>query len=302
MKINYNIIWVDDKIENNPFRRLRDRIKLFLTEQFFDVDIEVAEDFEEFKAIFVPRKEYDLIITDLNLNDSKGSEIINYIRKDKNLLTEVFFYSANADVSNVDLVNSSRISFFRLDDHNLYTELQKKLEEVISLTIAKFEHIVSMRGMIMHETSTLDLKMESIVRGFINDPKNEVRINAIIDPMIENIRLFTKEKNDKALNGKIKIILKDNVLFNASQKIFALGQILHLLEEEDFSEEYNLEVNLIRNQFAHSELLIAEDGSNFFRVKGVDLKYDSELCKTIRKNIIKHEKNIIRLEEKVNSQ
>jgi CheY-like chemotaxis protein len=167
MKIDYKIIWVEDKIDSRSFVRLVNKIKGFLTEQFFNVQIDVAEDFNEFKEKFEQRDEFDLVITDLNLIDSKGSDVIDFIRKDKHILTEIFFYSANNEVSNVQLENSSRITFFRLDDHSFYKSLQTKLEEVISLTISKFQHIVAMRGMIMHETSSLDEIIGNILNKII---------------------------------------------------------------------------------------------------------------------------------------
>lgn len=302
MKLDYNIIWVEDKIGSRPFKALIENVSDYLTENFFKVRIDTAEDYSEFKTKFGEFGDYDLIITDLNLNESHGTQVIDFIRDEKHILTEVFFYSANSELRNTTLINNNRISFYQLEGASYHRELGKRIEELIALTITKFQHIVTMRGMIMQETSSLDFKMESIVRDFIKDPKNESKINSIIDPMIENIRSFTKEKNDKALAGKIRIILKDNVLFNASQKIFALGQILKLLNENDFSDEYDEEVNLLRNQFAHAELLKTEDGSNYFKVKGNELKFDAELCRNIRRNIIKHEKNIVHLEEKVNSQ
>lgn len=291
MKINYNIIWVDDKIENNSFIRLRDRIKLFLSEQFFDVEIEIAEDFEGFKEIFIPRKEYDLIITDLNLNDSKGSEIINYVRKDKNLLTEVFFYSANVDVSNVDLVNSSRISFFRLDDHNLYAELQKKLEEVISLTIAKFEHIVSMRGMIMHETSVLDEQTFEMVCKYITSNDDEVR-NQLYEELISFFeRKFNLSSKCKK-NNNINNVISDPLLLTSAQRANVLSAIIEKKGLENFIDEFKKEVINVRNQFAHAVLEIDADGREFFRNKKEDIDFNSDYCKLIRRNIIKHKNNL----------
>lgn len=298
MKINYNIIWVDDKIDNKPFKRLIDRIKLFLSEQFFDVEIEVAEDFDEFKAIFVPRKEYDLIITDLNLNDSKGSEIINYIRKDKNLLTEVFFYSANADVSNVDLVNSSRISFFRLDDHNLYTELQKKIEEVISLTIAKFEHIVSMRGMIMHETSVLDEQSFEMVCKYITSNDDEVR-EQLYDELISFFeRKFNLSSKCKK-NNNINNVIKDPLLLSSAQRANVLSAIIEKKGFANFIDEFKKEVINVRNQFAHAVLEIDANGREFFRNKKEDIDFNSDYCKVIRRNIIKHKNNLDNLNSKL---
>lgn len=297
MKLSYNIIWVEDKISERPFKTLIKDISSFLTDNFFKVRIDEAEDFDEFKKIVESNCDYDLIITDLNLNESHGTEVINFIRDERRLMTEVFFYSANNELKDAALINSNRITFYQLNGAGFHKDLENKIIELISLTIAKFQHIVSMRGMIMHETSSLDFKMANIVTSFLNDPANGENVNAILDPMIENMREMTKEKNDKAIRGKKKEILRDNVLFNASQKIFALGQILKLIGKEDFSTEYNNEVILMRNQFAHAELLTNEEGLSYFKVNGENILFDSEMCKTIRRNIIKHEKNIIELED-----
>lgn len=296
MKLSYNIIWVEDKISERPFKTLIKDISSFLTDNFFKVRIDEAEDFDEFKKIVENNCDYDLIITDLNLNESHGTEVINFIRDEKRIMTEVFFYSANNELKDAALINSNRITFYQLNSAGFHRDLEKKIIELISLTIAKFQHIVSMRGMIMHETSSLDFKMANIVTSFLNDPANSENVNAILHSMIENMREMTKEKNDKAIRGKKKEILRDNVLFNASQKIFALGQILKLIGKEDFSSEYNNEVILMRNQFAHAELLTNEEGLSYFKVNGEDMLFDSEMCKTIRRNIIKHEKNISDLE------
>lgn len=296
MKLSYNIIWVEDKISERPFKTLIKDISSFLTDNFFKVRIDEAEDFDDFKKIVEKNCDYDLIITDLNLNESHGTEVINFIRDERRIMTEVFFYSANNELKDAALINSNRITFYQLNGTGFHRELEKKIIELITLTIAKFQHIVSMRGMIMHETSSLDLKMASIITNFLNDPANGDKINAILDPMIENMREMTREKNDKAIRGKKKEILKDQVLFNASQKIFALGEILKLLGKEDFSKAYNEEVISLRNQFAHAEMAVNEEGLNFFKVNGANLIFDSELCKTIRRNIIKHERNILEVE------
>jgi len=295
MKIDYNIIWVDDKIDTKPFQGVVKKITSFLSDQFFNVTILEAEDLEEFKEKYNQEIEFDLVITDLNLNNSKGNDVIDFVRLEKNVLTEVFFYSANNEVNNTGLENSSRITFFKLDDHNSYNSLQNKLEEVISLTIAKFQHIIAMRGMIMHETSSLDLQMDRIVKEQIKNPNlKEALAPALVD-IFNNIIENANEKSKKANSKNLKYILRDNVLFNASQKVFALGAILDVIGEENFASEYSDEIILIRNQFAHSELQIDESGNEYFKLKGEDICFDTDFCKKIRENIIKHKSNLDRL-------
>ena len=99
MKLDYNIIWVEDKIDTKPFLSLKMKVKRYLEDEFFNVIIETAEDFDEFKHKFEEKEAFDLIITDLNLNESHGSQVINFVRDEKHILTEVFFYSANSSLT-----------------------------------------------------------------------------------------------------------------------------------------------------------------------------------------------------------
>lgn len=299
MKLDYNIIWVEDKIETRPFVSLRENLKKYLEDEFFNVKIEFAEDFEGFKKKYETTDVFDLIITDLNLNESHGNEVIDFVRDEKHLLTEIFFYSANSDILDTKLINSSRITYHKMDEANAYRELGSSITELVNLTISKFQHIVTMRGMIMHETSSLDLKMENIVKKQINNPELSDSIKPVLDTIFDSIFANASEKYKKAEKRKAKEILSDNVLFNSSQKIFALGEILNIMKEENFSEDYINQIILIRNQFAHSELIKDGDGREFFKVKGEEIYFDKDLCRSIRKNINTHFININRIEDKI---
>ncbi|NBB29161.1 hypothetical protein [Cellulophaga sp. BC115SP] len=186
-----------------------------------------------------------------------------------------------------------------MDGQDYLKELQRSIIEVIDLTIAKFQNIVTMRGMIMHETSSLDLKMEEIVRNQLNNPRLKEHIVPLLDTIFDNIFANAKEKYKKAEKRKVNEILKDNVLFNSSQKIFALGAILEIMKEENFAPKYDEEVILIRNQFAHSELKKTKDGKEYFKVKGEEIYFDKELCKKIRRDLNEHITKINNLERKI---
>ncbi|WP_293936067.1 response regulator [Sphingobacterium sp. UBA5996] len=285
MKLNYKIIWVEDKIETKPFSSLRKSIQDYLEEEFFDVQLDIAEDFDEFKKQYKDNQTYDLIITDLNLNESHGNQVIDYIRDEKHALTEIFFYSANSELFTTKLANSSRITFYQLDGQDYHKNLLSSVLEVIRITISKFQHIISMRGMIMHETSSLDIKMEEIVRKQLLNPNLEQEIQPVLTSIFDNIFKNAQEKYKKAEARKAKDILRDNVLFNSSQKVFALGAILDIMKEDNFANKYNEEVILIRNQFAHCELQMSIDGTEYFKIKDKEVKFDKDLCKKIRKDL-----------------
>ncbi|MCR1024872.1 hypothetical protein NQT66_08625 [Cellulophaga baltica] len=299
MKLDYKIIWVEDKIDTKPFLALKESVKKHLEDEFFNVSIETAEDFDEFKKKYENNETFDLIITDLNLNESHGSEVIDFVRDEKHILTEVFFYSANSELTRTQLINSSRITFHQMDEGNAYRELGISIIELIDLTISMFQHIVTMRGMIMQETSSLDLKMENIVKYQLKNPVLAESIAPVLDNIFDSILANAKEKFDKATRRKTNDILKDNILFNSSQKIIALGEVLKIMKEEDFSKAYTEEIILIRNKFAHSELMKGDDGKEYFKVKNEEVYFDKDLCRNIRKDIIKHALNISNIEKKL---
>lgn len=299
MKLDYKIIWVEDKIDTKPFLALKESVENHLKDEFFNVSIETAEDFEEFKKKYEENETFDLIITDLNLNESHGSEVIDFVRDEKHILTEIFFYSANSELTRTQLINSSRITFHQMDEGNAYRELGTSIIDLIDLTISMFQNIVAMRGMIMQETSSLDLKMENIVKSQLKNPKLSEFTSPVLENIFDNIFTNASEKYKKAKSRKAKEILKDNILFNSSQKIFALGEILNVLKEENFSEDYTKEIINIRNQFAHSELKKDKNGNAYFKVKNEEIYFDKKLCKDIRKNINKHSQNISAIENRI---
>lgn len=298
MKLNYKIIWVEDRIETRPFESIKNNVESFLKEKFFNVEIYTAEDFEEFKEEFNSNGSFDLVITDYSLNDSHGNQVIDFIRMDKNILTEVLFYSANSELKTVTLANNSRISFYQLEGTGYHTELQRKIQELISLTIAKFEHIVSMRGMIMHETSSLDAQTYELVSNYISNNDDEVRMvlyNELVSFFKRKFEFSEKSKKTNNINN----ILKDPLLLTSAQRANVLSEIINKKGFENFIIDFKKEVINVRNQFAHAVLENDGNGNEYFKNKKEDINFNAEYCKEIRKNITKHKKNLDELENKL---
>ncbi len=294
MKLDYNILWIDDKISNRAFQAILKEIKQFLSEEFFNCNITEAEDFNGFKVLFEKNGEYDLIITDYSLNEgSTGKEIIDFLRDKKHNYTEIFFYSANSDLKDIELINNNRITFYQLVEGS-YRDLEREIMELIELTIKKFQHIVAMRGMIMNETSGLDMQMLSIIKSALNNDKLDfkelaTKIYDELNSLYDSKNKFVNECREK---GKFINLTKDNFVFSADYKIKTLGQILLHLNEKDFSTEYHEAINLMRNKFAHAVLIKDEkSGREYFKHGDSGLTFDNDLCKKIRRDIIKYKNN-----------
>lgn len=262
MKLNYDILWIDDKIKERPFQKILDETKRFLLDQYFNCNIIEAEDFNEFVEIFTNKKEFDIIITDYSLNEGTfGSQVINFIRDSQHNFTEIFFYSAKDNVKEAKLFNNNRITFFQLTEGD-YKELENEILEVINQTIKKFQHIVTMRGMIMNETSSLDVDFLNILKSVISKEKTEEILKVIKDKY---------KSSNIDFNSKIDLVNEiDDILIKigSTQRWRALVRNLPKSEMWSILTEYEKEVIKVRNNFAHAELKIDEEtGIQYFEDK-----------------------------------
>jgi CheY-like chemotaxis protein len=289
MKLDYKIVWVEDKIDSKPFIALVKTISNYLENEFFNVTIETAEDVDEFKEKFAIHDKFDLIITDLNLNESHGDEVIDYIRDEKHIMTEVFFYSANSELKEKPLLNNNRITFYQLDTQNVYKALEKEIIELIDLTISKFQHIVSMRGMIMHETSDLDVQIQELLSQIISVGDSDNIIATIKKKYIKSNDGFNKKMI--GLDDLNEILMR----IGANHRLRALNRNIDFPEIKKHLETYKEDIIDVRNQFAHA--VLDEESQLFVTHNG--LKFNSESCRKIRGDIQKHMKNLESLIEKL---
>lgn len=304
MKLNYRILWIDDRVNESPFVRMREQLREYLSnEEFFDVFIDCVEDIEDFN-IDANSLDYDLIITDYNLSDKKdGDQIINEIRS-HSILTEIFFYSANELPT---LSNLSRVTFFQLEPSSLYKGLYDEIKKTITLTLKLFHNIISMRGMIMHETSFLDAQSEEILKSYIicdeagcKNCEEKEKCTPIAEAVFKKLTDHLNEKIKKVNKKDLKKIMNDNFLFSADYKILTLNKILEALEIPDFSGEYKKEIINVRNQFAHAVLMKDEQtGREYFKNKSEGITFDEDFCRNIRKNINKHKGNLDNLQRNI---
>lgn len=294
MKLDYNILWVDDRIKERPFQKILGETKGFLLDQYFNCNIIEAEDFNEFVEIFRSKKEFDIIITDYSLNEGTfGTQVIDFIRDSQHNFTEIFFYSAKDNVKEAKLFNNNRITFFQLTGGD-YKELESEIIEVINQTIKKFQHIVTMRGMIMNETSSLDVDFQNILKSVISKGKSEEILKVIKDKYKSSNIDFNS--NIDLVNEIDDILLK----IGSTHRWRALVRNLPKNGISNILTEYEKEVIKVRNDFAHAELKTDEEtGVQYFEDKKGGKPFNDETCKIIRKNIIKHKENLDNLQSAI---
>ncbi|TDE55363.1 hypothetical protein [Flavobacterium sp. GT3P67] len=300
MKLDYNILWVDDRIKERPFQKILGETKGFLLDQYFNCNIIEAEDFIEFVEIFSKKKEFDIIITDYSLNEGTfGSQVIDFIRDSQHNFTEIFFYSANDNVKDVKLFSNNRITFFQLTGGD-YKELEDEILAVINQTIKKFQNIVAMRGMIMNEVSNLDAQMLEIVQIYTSKTEHQNIVDRVLDELIS----FYKEKLEKSekykKNNNFGKVLSEPILFSSSQRASAIEEIADSIGITNFINEFRINIIKVRNEFAHA-VFVKDDktGREYFIDKKDGVDFNEDKCKDIRRNINIHKRNLDNLQSKI---
>lgn len=300
MKLDYKILWLDDKIKSVVLADYQDEIedlREYIKSLGFKESIDFVRTEEELFSKLEEVGEYDLIMTDYHLDETKGSTrngdaIIKTIRE-KDIFTEIMFYSAQGEVKDTDRLD--RITFFESfrvlgDDH--YEKIFRKAKELIELTVRKFQNIVVMRGMIMHETSDLDVTIQEILKVIIENGNKDAIIDVIKKKRIKSTNEFLKKHIEEFEN-------LDDFLVNigADHRLRALIRNLPENERKSMLDNYHEDIIKVRNQFAHATL---NSENNTFKTKKGKV-FNEELCKQIRLDIIKHKENLEKLKIELNN-
>lgn len=298
MKLDYKILWLDDQIHTINDDGYTTDIFQFLSEQGFEAKIDLAKTEVEFFNFLDKDDSYDLILTDYHLDETSkntrnGDEIIGLVR-DRSIFTEIMFYSAQEAVA--DTIKKDRITFFdtrRVVGNGHFEKIVEKAISLIALTIKKFQHIVAMRGMIMNETSSLDVEMMEVLLKIINQKGAENVIPTIKEKYKETNLQFNEyiETTDE-----VSIILQK---IGSEHRWRAIVRNIEKGEIKTIFDNYKKDIIDERNRFAHAVLEEDEQGRKYFRYKENGIDFNEEKCKEIRINISKHKQNIIDLKRKL---
>jgi len=309
MSIEYRILWLDDKISDFIDDEFITEIENYILEEGFEPKVIPVETHEKF---FIELdKSFDLILTDYHMPGMNGEEIVRAIRDSNSIQTEILFYTAKHDLKDAQKID--RISFLETQGTEGHEEaVVKKLKALIDLTIIKFQDIVAMRGMIMHETSMLDEQKINILNSYIKCTKPEI-VDELKQDILKKINSHFGEKLKK-VNGAWKTkpdgfekLMNDTFVFSSVYKIQTLAKVLNDVELDDFSNQYKKDIIQTRNIFAHATLEIEknEDGkivNKYFKNKNDDIVFDSKYCKKIRNDIRQHKTNLDNVSKKLDEQ
>jgi len=283
MKLNYNILWIDD----TP--KWVESIEPSLKEHFDELGYRLNIMLEKNGANIVEaikNPELDLIIVDFQLPKVTGKDLIDTIRK-KHVLVEIVFYSQAGNPKDKFATAPDGVYFTSRED------AEERITAVIDLTLKKAQDINNIRGLVIAETIDIETKLGDVLVRCFGDQGTLFR-ERLLDP---DMALFDFGKKDRLLQG----ILKDRITELNKQIAEGKGgeqakKIVAALKE--LKAVYKLfpdEVIHPRNTMAHVEKQWDENGKCILksRVKGHrPICVDHEWCMKARKDLIKHMDNL----------
>ncbi len=302
MKLDYKVLWIDDRINERQYQDMVKGLEKYLSEEeFFNVTIIPIEDTDDFEKLL--NDEFDLIITDYNLGEKNGDYIIQYTRS-KGILTEIFFYSANSQLSLLNgLINNSRVTYHQMTNPNGYRELFSEIRSLVDLTIKKFHHIISMRGMVMAETSEIDVIMEEVLKSLLleeSEEKNKAK-KTVKDKYIESSNDALKKFGNINEIKELDILLRK---IGAYHRWRAINRNCPDDLKETFKhilEKYNDDIMKVRDVLAHAKYF-KEGELEFlqnFDPEANPHTFDSAKCKEIRKNLNIYKDQLLKFQNAV---
>lgn len=294
MRIDYNILWFED------IKSSFDAKKQIVKEIVEDFGFSFPEPRNEIDGANIETIEYDnydLLIVDLNLAGTKGPILIDKIRHNEGVYTEVVFYSSDGEKAVRNALKDFEIdgAYCAGRDND---DFEEKVKKVIKNTIKKVQDINNMRGLIMAETSDLDEKMLEIIQIVIERHPEQIH-KTLIDKIFSDVGNSVNEKKDKydkwEKNKNIAKLLSDTLMLDASKKLNAVQHVIDVFEgeiftpykENKFLDAYKAEIGETRNIFAHVTV-INEGGVKKLKSKKKEIVFTDEYCSDVRAALIRY--------------
>ena len=294
MRLNYEILWFEN--DKTSFNVKKKFVRSFLEEEGFNF-IEPRNEVDGSNIETIPFNNYDLIIADLKLdNDDKGTDLLKSIREDKQIFTEVLFYSSDGEEKVRELLRDHGIDGAYCADRK-NEDFEYKVKEVIKTTIKKVQDVNNMRGLVMAEVAELDIKMIFLLKKYVEGLKDEHKgtfINTRKGKLIKSLEDMIEE-----FQSLTDSAIFDHRDFSTQHKWRSMMSIVKTIDDDEIKAiliDYEKDIIQKRNKLAHVKEVEAANGEKIL-VDG-DFIFNDETCRKIRKDLQKHAENLDNIKEK----
>jgi CheY-like chemotaxis protein len=277
MRLNYNVLWIDDR--KDAIEPIANSIKGFLNEKGFELNVAYHKDGSKLRSM-ISKPELDLIILDQNLARKTGEELSKNIRR-KEKYIEIILYSQDPQTDIKDK-SSGLDGIYRTHRDNV----EEVIRRVIDRTIKKTQDLNVMRGLVIAETIDIENQVEEIMAKCFKEKGGFFR-KKVLD---KNVYDFAKKIHflNSITNDRIKWLenRKSTAMATKLEQLKSLSKEIKKIEEEVLDP---------RNILAHSVVRYKKAGKAYLRglnKRTPGINFDHNWCQQMRKTLLKHTKNL----------
>lgn len=318
MDLTFRVLWFEDVDE--WYGTTSRRVTKYVKNKNFKIEITRIERASEFKLSSYKLENFDLLLVDYELEKVReedktrtiyGSEIIQAIREGK-FVNDILFYSSHGFeiISNV-MKDEGLQGVFMADRNN--EEFLEMVKLLVDKAVRKADNLINIRGIVMDATSGFDTTIQELIRKTWPQLGNStVKIANDIKKKILAENVKTAEKLDR----KYPEVSSENIGQLLDERDFSAIRQARLLSwcieaspnlkeqflkvfrknmrsSEDsvkFFERYKADIIDYRNALAHVKNVPSLDDKIIIgEVDGKKIKFDRELCDTLRKRLLCYE-------------
>lgn len=302
----FRILWIDDQA--TKCKKDVRMVKRIITSLGYEPDVQVIDDISKEslssesgslnKAIRA--RDVDLFVIDYNLkNDLFGGDVVEEIRCNNDMYTDIVFYSSVSS-SLISAVKNSYDSESIMEYFDgvyiapLGDEFTEKIRSVIVKVIKSWYNVHSIRGIVLSKASKFEQMVSSVIStnyiSCLDKLKDDLTIKA------GNVCSSTSRKWEsvKKSPNPIPQILNDPIQFNWKVKEIILKR---LCEEKIVGLTTWTDIEYIfrlRNDFAHNPMHLRDGKLVLTTIRG-EQTFDEQKIEEIREALTRIESDLQRL-------
>lgn len=299
----FKILWIDDQKEKckKDVRAVKRIIESF----DYEPEIVLIDDISGESLcsdggvlkVAITSRDVDLFVIDFNLRDDIfGTDVVEEIRKNNDIYTDIVFYSSMPSTL-IDAVKKSYDSTSIMNYYDgvyiapLGDEFTEKMHSIINKIIKSWYNVHSIRGILLSKASKFEQMVSTIIMQNYSS-----HLSAIKDDLSckgKNVCDSTskKWKAVESYADPIQLILKDPINFNWTVKKIIFER---LVKENAINISTLEEIKMIfslRNDFAHNPMHIKHGRLILSTIKG-DVEYSEDSIDSIRESLVRIENDL----------
>lgn len=304
MKINYKILWIDDRPKQ--VSAAMEHVKTKLDRLGFILNLDTMQQVTETSLRrAIHSNDYDLLVVDYKLEPGSeagdGDKVIRSIRKISDM-TDIVFYSSEKPGTLRTKINVDGVYCFNRD------ELPERLNALIDSRIKKLVDLNQMRGIYLSAVAEFDHLIDEAICAAFSKFEEKEKQDEIVDFIISLVATFHEQQSDKISkierNQHINEFVK---ILGTSPKHKVLMKVLDEMDDEYLDilsskiAEYESDIIIPRNQLAHAMEVTCEAGLYVLKNKGKEISFNQDSFLTLRQKVLNYRATIDSIIKRVNS-